>query len=250
MATNEQNIKIVSYRGVPGITGEGVYGPVHGTKYGEVVNASMHGSKLYPLADEGSYFLATNPTMGTGIAGIAASTSYDATESLLHIRNTSTTKRLYLDFIDLVVTAAGTNGTTFGVTMTADRGTSRYTSGATAITPVNVNLASSETADCTVKFGALVTTAASADVRLLGNMQLRTVIKVIGDRYRFQFGDTGGGGAWQAAGASLDGTTSIAMNIPCPPVILGENDQFLLHDWGASQSVGASYEFRIGFWMR
>jgi len=248
MATNEQNIKGVSYRGLPAITQEGVYGPARFSRYGEQVTSAFHGSKCWPIADEGSYFLATNPTMGTGIAGIAASTSYDATESLLHIRNTSTSKRLYLDFIELVATAAGTNGTTFGVTMTTDRGASRYTSGATAITPVNVNLASADTADCTVKFGALVTTAASADVRLLGNIPLRTVIKVIGDRYRFNFGDTNS--AWTNAGASTDGTTSVAMTIPCPPVVLGENDQFLLHDWGASQTVGASYEFRIGFVMR
>ena len=248
MATNEQNIKIVTYRGLPGITNEGVYGPVHGTKYGEVVTAGMHGSKLYPLVDEGTYFLATNPPMGTGIAGIAASTSFDATEHLLHIRNTSTSKRLYLDFIDLVTTAAGTNGTTTGFTMTADRGVTRYTSGGSSITPVNPNLASSETAECTLKFGALVTTAASADVRPLGDFLVRTVIKVVGDSYRFNFGGTED--SWQCAGASLDGTTSAKITIPCPPVTLGENDQFLLSDWAASQTVGSSYQFRMGFWMR
>lgn len=248
MATNEQNIKGVSYRGLPGITQEGVYGPVHLTRFGEVVTTSMTGGKCYQLADEGSYFLATNPTPGTGIAGIAASTSYDATESLLHIRNTSTSKRLYLDFIELVVTAAGTNGTTFAVAMTSDRGASRYTSGATAITPVNVNLASADTADCTVKFGALVTTAASADARILGNIPLRPVIKVIGDVYRFNFGDTSD--KWMGVGTDVAGTAVLKMNVPCPPVVLGENDQFLLHDFGASQTVGASYEFRIGFWMR
>src|SRR5688572_28837090 len=102
MATNEQNIKIVSSRGVPGIPGENVYGPVRGTRYGEVVTQSLMGGKVYSLADEGTYFVATNPTMGTGIAGIAASTSFDAAEHLLHIRNTSTSKRLYLDFVDLV----------------------------------------------------------------------------------------------------------------------------------------------------
>lgn len=244
------NFKVLTGRALPSPENDIVYKGARGSRYGETISMPIYGSKLNALADEGTYFLATNPTMGTGIAGIAASTSFDATEHLLHIRNTSTSKRLYLDFIELNVTAAGANGTTTGFTMTADRGTTRYTSGGSTITPVNPNLASSETPECTFRFGALVTTAASADVRPLGNLLVRNVIKVVGDVYRFQFGDTGGGGMWQAAGASLNGTTTIAVSIPCPPVVLGENDQFLLSDWGASQSGASSYEFRCGFYMR
>jgi hypothetical protein len=33
-------------------------------------------------------------------------------------------------------------------------------------------------------------------------------------------------------------------------VILGENDQFLFHDYGASQTVGAAYTLSMGFWFR
>jgi hypothetical protein len=93
-----------------------------------------------------------------------------------------------------------------------------------------------------------VTTAASADVRPLGDFLVRTVIKVVGDSYRFTFGDSGKG--WDCAGASLDGTTSAKITIPCPPVILGENGQFLLSDWAASQSGASSYQFRIGLVQR
>jgi len=232
-------------RGRPAPINEGVYGPIRGTRYGELLVEDLD---PYSLADEGTYFLATNPTLGTGIAGIAATTAFDATKTLLHLMNISTSKRLYLDFVDLVVTAAGTNGTTTGFSMTADKGTTRYSSGGSTITPINPNLASSDTAEVSMKFGALTTTAASSAVRPLGDFQVRTVIKVVNDSYRFVFGRKGM--AWRLAGASLDGTTSAKVTIPCPPVILGENDQFLLHDWAASQSAASSYQLRCGFWIR
>lgn len=244
----DTNIKVLaSDRQLPSPSAQLAMDTARGTRFGEIIAAPL-GSKLYQYADEGTYFLATNPTMGTGIAGIAASASFDAAEHLLHIRNTSTTKRVYLDFIDLVVTAAGAAGTTTGFTMTLDTGTTRYTSGGSSITPIQPNMDSGEAFEGTVKFGALVTTAASADVRPLGDFLVRTVIKVVGDSYRFTFGDSGAN--WECAGASLDGTTSAKVTIPCPPVILGENDQLLLSDWGASQTGASSYQFRIGLVQR
>jgi hypothetical protein len=244
----DTNIRVVGRdRSAPTAGNQGEYLPVRATRFGEMMTAPLD-SKMYGRVDDGSYFIATNPTMGTGIAGIAASTSYDATEHLLHLRNTSTTKRLYLDFIDLVVTAAGAAGTTTGFTMVLDQGATRYTSGGSAITPVNPTFEYSESPECALKFGALVTGAATADVRPLGDFLVRTVVKVVGDSYRFTFGDSSS--SWQCAGASLDGTTSAKITIPCPPVVLGETDQFFLSDWAASQSGASSYQLRMGFWMR
>jgi hypothetical protein len=242
----DTNIRIVSRdRSQPSPLGQGEYGPMRSTRYGEPIVAARNPRTG---ADDGSYFVATNPTMGTGIAGIAASTSYDAAEHLLFLRNLSDTKRLELDFIDLVVTAAGAAGTTTGFTMVGDRGTSRRGTGGSSITPVCPNLAMSETADVTLAFGALATGSASADVRPLGDFLVRTVIKVVGDSYRFVFGDPNA--VWSLAGASLDGTTSAKVTIPCPGVVLGETDQFLLSDWAASQSGASSYQLRMGFWLR
>jgi len=199
------------------------------------------------LAEEGSYFTVTNPTPGTGLIGIAASTAYDAAETFLMIRNVSATKKLTLHYLHLKVTAAGTNGTTFGVTMVGDRGTSRYTSGGAALTPVNPNMGSSTTSGATVYAGPLVTTAASSSARILGDYPLRTVIKVIGDSYLFTFGAETPS---TFSGIPLEGTTQASLQIPCPPVTLGENDQFLFHEYGASQSVGAAYTMSLGFWLR
>lgn len=246
MTDNVKNHGVIG-RALPGIHQDNTQAAQRFSRYGENYAQLIGGASAHAMADEGSYFIATNPTMGTGIAGIAASTSYDAAESLLLLRNTSTTKRLYLHFIDLVVTAAGANGTTTGFTMTSDKGNTRYSSGGSTITSiVNPNLASTETAEVQMYFGALVTAAASTSARLLGDFLVRNVIKVVGDSYRFTFGE----GNWAIAGDALSGTNPVKVNVPCPPVVLGENDQFLLHDWGASQSGASSYQFRVGFWMR
>jgi hypothetical protein len=236
-------------RDLPGITQDNSKTAPRLGRRGEAYTTALLGSKLYPLADEGSYFLASNPTIGTGIAGIAASTSYDAAEHLFWLRNISTSKRLYLDYIEITCTAAGAAGTTAGFTVTTDRGNSRRGTGGSDITSVyNVNRASSETAEVSCAFGALATSAASTAVQAVFNGLVRNVIKVVGDTYRFSFGDTGV--TWQCAGASLNGTTSAAITVPCAPVVLGEGDQVLLSDWGASQSGASSYEFKAGFWMR
>lgn len=238
-------------RDMPGIVQDNNAGVPRLSRRQELVTQPLFSGKLYALADEGSYFLASNPTIGTGIAGIAASTSYDATEHPFWLRNVSTTKRLYLDFIEITCTAAGAAGTTTGFTVTTDRGNSRRGTGGSDITTLyNVNRASTESVTSSVAcaFGALATAAATTSVQAVFNGLVRNVIKVVGDTYRFSFGDAGG--SWQCAGASLNGTTTAAITVPLAPVVLGEGDQVLLSDWGASQSGASSYEFRAGFWMR
>lgn len=225
---------------------DGNWAGVRGNGYGEQYGVDAMDPRM--LCAEGSYFVATNPTPGTGLIGIAASTAYDAAESFLHIRNTNASKVVRLHYLHLKCTAAGTNGTTFGVTMVGDRGASRYTSGGATITAVNPNMGSTNTAaDVVIKAGPLVTTAASADARILGDYPLRTVLKVIGDSYLFVFGNSS---LPAFSGVPLEGTTQCALQIPCPPVELGENDQFLFHEYGASQSVGAAYTMSLGFSFR
>lgn len=237
-----------AFRGLPDVAQEGVMHPERGSRYGEPIVHSGLGAKLYSLADEGSYFVAGHATPGTGVAGIAAADGYDATEGLILLRNLSPDKRVYLDYILLQATAAGTNGTTTNYIMTADKGTSRYSSGGGAITPKNTNLASADSADVALYFGALVLTAASADVRILADYLARTVIKVAGDRTLFTFGDSQK--MVQGDGTKLESTEQLALTIPCPPVVLGQYDQFMLHEAAASQSGAASYRWSMGFWVR
>lgn len=216
--------------------------------YQEGYVQSMLGGKLTPLADEGTYFTATNATLGTAITGTAAPTAFSATVALMSMYNSASAgskKRIYPDWLLLSPKAAGTNGTNFSFAMSGDT-VNRYSSGGTAITPVNPNMDSSTASVATMYVGALTATAASTSVRRLAHGILRTVIKVIGDQYLFVFGD----GAPRLAGIPLEGTTQAALIIPCPPVVIGPGQSWLFHEIAASQSVAATYEFSMGWWER
>lgn len=239
----------VANRSLPTPSGENVYGPMRTSRYGDLDAQSVLGSKLHALADEGSYFTAKNATPGTGIAGIAAATTIADTAALIFLRNGAAAgQRIYLDYILLSVTAAGTNGTNWSFGMKGDKGNSRYTSGGTVITPKNVNMGSTRTPGLdTLVFGAIVAAAATSELRDLHGLPVRSVIKVVGDKYLFKFGDSSPGGL---SGIPLEGSLQANINIPCPPIVLDPGDSFLFHEAAASQSVGAAYEFSIGFWVR
>lgn len=223
--------------------------PIATTVHGDVRNAP-YGKGMYGLADEGSYFVARNATVGTGIAGIAAADGAEGLEQLIFLRNSASEaegKRIYLDYLRLVPTAAGTNGTTTQYVSVIDSGTNRYTSGGTSYTPVNVNMDSTEAVSCQLVFGAIITAAASSDARTVGGGSLRLgVIKVIGDIYLFDFGSD------KSAPPSLltSGTAQTIVHVRHAPVVLGPNDMWMLEVFAASQTVAASFEWELGFWVR
>src|SRR5215472_14739692 len=80
-------------------------------RYGEGYAMSLWPG-METVADEGSYFVVNNAQ--TGIAGTAAVTGFVATTPYLIIYNRDAQpngKRIYLDYILLVATAANTAGT-------------------------------------------------------------------------------------------------------------------------------------------
>lgn len=230
-------------RDLPSAYPDGTQVPLRGSRRGELHVHALNGSKQHGLADEGSYFVATNPTVGTGVAGIAASDGFNDLETFLFLRNTESSslgKRVYLDYIMLQPTAAGTNGTNFSYAMKLDKGNSRVGTGGSAITPVNPNMDSTSASVCTVQAGAVASAAASVDARLVCSGLLRTTIKVIGDTYLFLFGAT-------SASAGVQAATITNFIVPCPPVVLGPGQMFLLHEFAASQTVAAAYTFQMGW---
>jgi hypothetical protein len=232
-------------RELPGAQVNSSLQPVRTGRYMEPYVQAVTGAKLWTSADEGSYFTATNATLGTALSGTAAPTAFSATVALLSLYNNNTVasgKRIYLDWIQLEVRAAGTNGTSFQFAQSIDSG-NRFSSGGTAITPVNVNMDSTASTNAVLNFGALTATAASASVRRAKHGQIRSVIKVIGDVYLFTFGQS----VPALAGMPLEGTLQAMIPIQCPPVVLGPNQTFLLHEIAPSQSVAATYEFSMGW---
>jgi hypothetical protein len=216
--------------------------------YGDLA-AMPIGKARVTLADEGSYFVATNPTPGTGLASIAAADGVDDEEALIYLRNENATgsgKRIYLDYLRIQTTVAGASGTNLRWVAQLDSGSDRYSSGGTAVTPVNVNMASTEATGADLAVGAVVLTAETAQVRLLGNGLLRPAIAVAGDTYLWDFG-----GAVSLPTARLqDDSDTANILTSMPPVVLGPGDAFYFQLNGASQDTAAQYEFDLGYWER
>jgi hypothetical protein len=245
---NDSKILGTVARDLPALRADGAEVSVRTTGRGELITMPA-GKPRCALANEGSYFLATNPTPGTGIAGIAATGAFSDAESLLVVRNAaavSTGKRVHLDYLRLQVTAAGTNGTDVRYVSKLDKGGVRYTSGGSAITVVNPNMDSAAATSATVHFGALVTAAATSDARLVGNGLVRNVIGVVGDEYLFDFG----GSAHVATAHAVAGTAIAKLVIPHAPVVLGPEHSFVFSIHAASQTGAISFEFELGYWER
>lgn len=221
--------------------------PARGNAFGEQM-VNPIGKGRYAFCDEGQYFVAKN-TPGTGIAGIAATGAYSDAESFLLIKNgagASSGTRLYLDYLRVVVTAAGANGTDHLYAIKLEpSGTDRYTSGGSAITPVNPNVDSSIASGATIKVGALVTTAASSNARLVAAGVIRPVIAVVGDQYIFDFG-----GEVQSTSMVNAGTAIAHCPINCPPIIIGPGCTMVMSLYASSQTAACSYEFELGYWER
>lgn len=202
------------------------------------------------LALMGRYWVLRNAAPGTGLAGHAAAVAFDDEKAVLYIRSDYTAaskKLLYLDYIRLqVVTAAGTSGTNYGIVTALDQAsTARYSADGTALVVANrvPYMASGEDLEATVYAGKVTAAAESANMRVLFGQLIRNVIPVIGDSYEFVFGRDGNS---DGGGEALNGTAPVRVTIAHPPVVLGPGEQFLLHEFSASQGTARNLEFEIG----
>jgi hypothetical protein len=231
---------------------DGAAAIVRGGQYGEMVS-QLVSSKQHLLADEGSYFVTRSPTPGTGIATIAALSSYADTSPFVIITNNNPVggRSIYLDYIQLRTTVAGTNGTNLLYATKLDL-IPRYSSGGvggagtgmTAVLagPYACNTQVAPQSGALVYAGAIVAVASSLQARTLSNGPLRTAISVVNDTYLFNFG----GCDMMLDGVLVSGAAVAQRSIPHAPVCIGPQGSFLLHIWSASQSVAANYEIEIG----
>ncbi len=206
-------------------------------------------------ADLGNYFVAVSPTPGTGILETASITTFALAEAapVLSIYNGSTVASpvfIYPLYIRLTVTQANAGGLTTRFTLTVDQG-QRVTTipAATGILTINnVNIGSSNRSQAQIYCGTgLVTAAASAQRRIVGNQSFRNggVVSVIGDVYQFNFGSTE-----QIDPMSLVETGTAICNVTYgfAPVVIGPNQNFQVQGWAAAQGATQhGYEVEIGF---
>ena len=193
-------------------------------------------------ASTGVYFVAINPTAGTGIVG-PVSTTFDEAKALMTVYNSSTTVTIYPLALALHVTVVGTTGTRQNFTHTIDDG-NRYSSGGTALTTANTNSGSTTASAATITFGALVTTAASGSRRLLGNNQIReAAIEIVGDRYEWNFG-----GAQSQSGSRVATVADFHQSLPS--VAIAPGDTWVLHHWRGAITVGVTFEANFSYLER
>ncbi len=246
------NCWAVGNNGLPAPTTEGAQRPIRSSNRGELITQPLHGMKMYPVADEGSYYKANSPTPGTGIIDTAALTAFVATTPTAVIYNSNATvngvpgKSIYLDYMRLTVTAAGTSGTNWFQQHYIDQ-INRYTSGGSLLTAVNPNALSTATSGAVIHFGAITAPAAGANVRLVDHELGRTVIKVIGDTYLFDFG---GSARASNAGMPTDGTLQLNKVFTCAPIVIGPGCSWVWYEWAASQGTAAGFEVNIGYTER
>lgn len=246
---SDDNINGLAIRGLPAPISNNVRGPVRTDRYGNV-GTRPYGKWRTAAANQGTYFAAHNATndAATTLAGHAAPVLVDAdvtmTKAFLHVIHSgglTQQVRAELDFVEIEVITAGANGTADSWATELDTGTTRISSGGTALTTVNPNMQSSATPVLVPTGGAVVVGAESANVRYLGHGQFRPSIQIAGDKYLFVFG-----GDPESVGATSIATIAHHV-VGLPAVILGPTDQFLLALYSPSQSAAGVYKIRMGW---
>lgn len=211
----------------------------------------------HPLADEGSYFVCQNNQ--TGIATAAAPTAFSATNPFLLIYNGGNASddfapRLYIDYIMLLVTAAGTAGTSVQFAITKDVG-NRYTSGGTDLTSNIANCGPTSQGTLVRAYaGNITASAASANVKTMtGNRVFKTMTApapTIGDEYTARFGAANIVESMQYLNNATTLTSNLNNTKNLVPVVIGPNESFLFHLWLPAQSAASSYAPEFGWWER
>ena len=229
-------------RALPTSKAEGALGRFRTSRYGELLVARA--DHAMALADEGSYFKAVNPTPATGIP-MTIQTSFVATDGLVSLRNGASAggKRLYLDYLRLIVSVAPAAAVRSELLIALDNIT-RYSSGGSAITPVNANMDSDVASGAVLHFGALTLAAASANVRNIARAQLRGAAMVIYEEHLLKFGNVEPGNVSAAINSAQVQRQSLLLG----PAVIGPGQVLLVHLWNPSNAVTPpSFEFEMGW---
>lgn len=236
---------------------DNITAPLRVGRYGDQRTENLIPTK-HVLADEGSYYVATNPTPGTGVAygSGGTQTSFSDTVPFLIFQNTdtqtnSTNKRLYLDYIKIIQFSGTAPASTTSVQLAAkiDSALRTNTAGSmTTITPVgaNMDMPSSPIGRVLCPAGAVATIpAASNAARIVGREQIKGGPTLLLDQYNLSFGcvDVATGGGYL--------TTVAAYNSRMSPVILGPQMSLVIHLWlPAGATNPFTFEFECGWWER
>lgn len=203
------------------------------------------------LADEGSYYGVTNPTIDTTVAyGVLA--AYAVTTPAFHIANVDPVggRTIFLDFLKLRVTVAPASATNWKYVVDVDsspRISTAPTGGAERTSGVfNVNPGAAQDFPGRIwafTGGTVLTVMAATNVRTIAHGSWMQTIPIALDEMVLQFGqgETSGNGP-STVGRRFAATVPVAIPPGCSASI---------HMYGASNAItGMSAEYSLGMWAR
>ena len=201
------------------------------------------------LADEGSYYTCTNPTIDTTVAyGVLA--AFATTTPMFLISNTDPVggRSIFLDYIKLRVTIAPASATNWKYVVEMDNSirTSTAPTGGVSRTILNTNpLVSNDFAGTVWAFtgGTVLTVMAAANARIIAHGALAQSIPIVLDELVLQFG--------RDDSATVSVTTVGRRLASAPPVVIPPGCSCAIHQYGLSNAItGMSAEYSIGMWQR
>jgi hypothetical protein len=221
------------------------------TKVGNIWHTS------HALADEGSYFTASNPTVGTAIAmttsvvddAATASSTHAQAAPYLYMYNRGVTgdqnaKSVYLKYIKLfsrIGDQAWTSATQALFSVRSDPN-SRYTSGGTALTTTNVNTNVGTASQVIAYAGANVVSLPNATTgRVLAHGLIQSSIPLAGSTWIWTFGDV--------TQPTNFGYASVinSLTIPCPPAVIAPGWSLQLDIWATALAAAPTFEIEVGY---
>jgi hypothetical protein len=203
---------------------------------------------------EGTYILATNPTVSTGLTWVAAQTSFSDTAPNFFIHNSEPAggRTLYLDYLKMVSTAVGTGAVSWQYAVILDPIPRTFaTDNTLLIVPQCPASSYSIIASPTIKAQNSATTSAlsasSTSKKLVARGCLGGV-NIAGHVYGIVFGDC-------SAGVTAVGSTDTAA---APgrsfdfsgPVAINPGQDCTIYIWGPSSSAAFNPEFELGMVAR
>ena len=218
------------------------------TPYGDLNNYSI---PRYSLADEGSYYHVTNPTIDTTV-GYGVLAAYAATTPAFLVVNTAVAggRTIFLDFLTLRVTVAPASATNWKYVVdvdstqrisTAPTGGANRTSEVNNINPLMPNDFEGQVWAFTG--GTVLTVMAASNARKVAHGPWANSIPVALDEMTIQFGN----GAIGATPVATVGRRVVGAG----PVIIPPGCSAAIHMYGASNAItGMSAEYSMGLWQR
>jgi hypothetical protein len=240
-------------RAVPTLGSDGTNTQARVSQYGDL-RTTQYGDNHSSLADEGLYFKAFNATPGTGQNMSTIQTSYNPARCYLQFQTSNigdAKVRVFLDYIRLMCTSAGTSSTTFQAAIVVDYNRATTTAGTLSL-GTNVNNAySRNAATAQVWAGDITMATASTLARTVFRTQLRTATSptlAVGDLYSFDFGEVSHQSQFQ--GTTTPAAAAAAYTHFTGPLVLSSDSTVSLHIWGAAMASAPSFEFEVGWWER